>query len=77
MTKKASLSDRRKARHAVEKTEKRAKLGSGKRFAAVEREAKSSGATNPAAVAAAAGRKKYGAKKMAALAAAGKKRHKK
>lgn len=51
-----------------------AKLGSGKRFAAVEASARASGARNPAAVAAAAGRKKYGAKKMASLAAAGRKR---
>ena len=50
------------------------KLGSGARFAAVERSAAASGAKNPAAVAAAAGRKKYGAHKMAELAAAGRKR---
>lgn len=49
------------------------KLGSGARFKAVERAAAASGARNPAAVAAAAGRKKYGAKKMAALSAAGRK----
>lgn len=52
---------------------KKPKLGSGKRFAAVEKAAKKSGATNPAAVAAAAGMKKYGKKKMAKLAAKGKK----
>lgn len=51
-----------------------AKLGSGKRFAAVEASARASGARDPAAVAAAAGRKKYGASKMAKLAAAGRKR---
>ena len=50
------------------------KLGSGKRFAAVEAAARASGARNPAAVAAAAGRKKYGQKKMTALAEAGKRR---
>jgi len=49
-----------------------AKLGSGARFKAVEKSAKASGARNPAAVAAAVGRKKYGAKKMASLAAKGK-----
>jgi len=49
-------------------------LGSGKRFAAVEASARASGARNPAAVAAAAGRKKYGEKKMAAMSAAGRKR---
>jgi hypothetical protein len=53
---------------------KKAKLGSGARFKAVEKKARASGARNPAAVAAAAGRKKYGAKKMAAMAAAGRRR---
>jgi hypothetical protein len=48
--------------------------GGGGRFAEVEAAAKKSGAKNPAAVAAMAGRKKYGAKKMAKWAAAGKKR---
>jgi hypothetical protein len=51
----------------------KAPLGQGGRFAAVEASARASGARNPAAVAAAAGRKKYGAKKMAQMAAAGKK----
>lgn len=46
----------------------KAKLGAGGRFAAVEAAAKKSGARNPAAVAAAVGRKKYGAKKMAKMA---------
>src|SRR5437870_1979459 len=50
------------------------KLGTGKRFAAVEASAAKSGARNPAAVAAAAGRKKFGAKKMAALAKTGARR---
>lgn len=50
------------------------KLGTGKRFAAVERSAAKGGARNPAAVAAVQGRKKFGAKKMAALAAAGRRR---
>lgn len=48
------------------------KLGSGARFKAVEKSA--SGARDPAAVAAAVGRKKYGAKKMAKMAAAGRKK---
>lgn len=52
----------------------KAKLGSGKRFAAIERKAAASGARNPAAVAAAAGIAKYGVKKMTKLAQAGKKR---
>lgn len=53
------------------------KLGSGKRFAAIEKKAAASGATNPAAVAAAAGIKKYGVKKMTSLAKKGKKKAKK
>lgn len=53
---------------------KKPKLGSGKRFAAVEASAKASGAKNPAAVAAAAGRAKYGQAKMTKMAVAGKKR---
>ena len=51
-----------------------AKLGSGKRFAAIEAEARASGAKSPGAVAAAAGRKKWGAAKMAKWSAAGRKR---
>lgn len=50
------------------------KLGTGKRFAAVAASAAKSGARNPKAVAAAVGRRKFGAKKMAALAAAGRRR---
>ena len=49
-------------------------LGSGARFKAVEASARRSGARDPAAVAAAAGRSKYGQKKMTALAEAGKRR---
>lgn len=56
---------------------KKAPLGEGSRFKKVEAEAKKSGAKNPAAVAAAAGRKKYGEKKMAALSAKGKRDAKK
>lgn len=51
---------------------KKPPLGSGARFKAVEASAAKSGARNPAAVAAAAGRKKYGAKKFAALGKKGK-----
>jgi len=46
-------------------------LGEGSRFKAVAAEAARNGARNPNAVAAAVGRRKYGAKKMAAMAAAG------
>ncbi len=52
----------------------KAKLGSGSRFKAVEASAKKSGASNPAAVAAAVGIKKYGKAKMEKLAQAGKKK---
>lgn len=52
----------------------KAKLGSGARFKAVEKAAAKSGASNPAAVAAAAGIKKYGKAKMEKMAKAGKKR---
>ncbi len=48
-----------------------APLGQGGRFAAVEASARASGASNPAAVAAAAGRKKYGQKKMTQLSLKG------
>jgi hypothetical protein len=56
---------------------KKPKLGSGGRFKAVEESARKSGASNPAAVAAAVGIKKYGAKRMSEMAAAGRKRAKK
>lgn len=55
---------------------KKSKLGSGKRFAAVEKKAAASGAKNPAAVAAAVGIKKYGKEKMGKMAAAGRKKKK-
>ncbi len=51
----------------------KAPLGQGGRFAAVMKSAAASGARNPAAVAAAVGREKYGAKKFQAMAAKGKK----
>lgn len=53
-----------------------AKLGSGKNFAKLEREAKAGGARNPAAVAAAAGRKAHGQAAMTRYAQMGKKRAK-
>lgn len=55
----------------------KAKLGSGARFKAIEKSAATSGAKNPAAVAAAAGMKKYGKAKMERMAQAGKARGKK
>lgn len=52
----------------------KAKLGSGKRFASLKSKlAKEPGVTNPGALAASIGRKKYGGAKMAKLAARGKK----
>ena len=50
------------------------KLGSGGRFKALTKKIAAHGAKNPKAVAAAIGRKKYGAKKMASMAAKGRKR---
>ena len=53
---------------------KSTKLGGGGRFEMVKEKAAESGADNPAAVAAAAGRKKYGADKFQAMAAKGRKK---
>jgi hypothetical protein len=50
------------------------KLGSGANFAKVMAQAKASGAKNPAAVAAVAGRRAHGAKAMAKFSAMGRKR---
>lgn len=51
------------------------KLGSGKRFANLKNTlSKEKGVTDPAALAAAIGRKKYGKAKMAKMAAKGKKK---
>lgn len=50
------------------------KLGSGKRFKSVAASARRSGARNPNAVAAVAGRKKWGKKRMARMAARGRRR---
>jgi hypothetical protein len=56
------------------KPDKDAPLGSGGRFAALKQGlSKEKGVTNPGALAAAIGRRKYGAKKMAAMSAAGRK----
>jgi len=54
----------------------RAPLGSGARFKALEADiAKNPKVTNPAAVAASIGRKKYGKKRFQKLAANGRKNH--
>jgi hypothetical protein len=53
----------------------KAKLGSGARFRKLKKQIAAKGnVRDPAAVAAAIGRKKYGAKKMAKLSAQGRKR---
>ncbi len=53
----------------------RAKLGSGKRFAALKAKiAARGGVRDPGAVAAAIGRKKYGKKRFQKLAAAGRRK---
>ena len=56
------------------KPNKKAPLGAGGRFAAVEAAAKKSGARNPAAVAASVGRKKYGNAAMTKMAVKGKRK---
>lgn len=47
------------------------KLGGGGRFQKLEGELSHKGVSNPAAVAASIGRKKYGAKKMSSMSAKG------
>lgn len=61
------------ARKAYEKARKKTKAGEGSRFKAVEASAKAGGASDPGAVAASVGRKKYGKKKFQKMAADGKK----
>jgi hypothetical protein len=56
-------------------TAKKPPLGSGERFKALEKSLKGK-VSNPAAVAASIGRKKYGAAKMAKMSAAGRKKAK-
>jgi hypothetical protein len=70
----STLAQRRGARKQYKRAAEMTKPGEGARFKALEKSAKMSGASNPAAVAAAAGRKKYGPKKFAAMAAAGRKK---
>ena len=68
------------ARAAARKGYEQAKgapIGQGKRFAALAASARASGARNPEAVAAAAGRKAHGAQRMAQMAAAGRSRARK
>lgn len=51
---------------------KKPKLGTGARFKKLETSLSKKGASNPGALAAYIGRKKYGTKKMASMAAKGK-----
>jgi len=69
--KKASPAARKAARSKYEQAKKKP-LGEGSRFAAIEASAKASGAKNPAAVAAAAGRKAHGQKSMTRYSKKGK-----
>jgi hypothetical protein len=56
------------------KPNSKAPLGQGGRFAALEGKlSKQKGITNPGALAASIGRKKYGSKKMASMASKGRK----
>jgi hypothetical protein len=71
---KKSLSKRRAARKNYKKVAAKSKPGEGSRFKAVEKSAAASGASNPAAVAASVGRKKYGKAKFQKMAAAGRKK---
>lgn len=61
------------AKRAVAEAAKKP-LGEGSRFKAVAKAAKAAGAKDPDAVAAAIGRKKYGAAKMAKMAAKGRRK---
>jgi hypothetical protein len=68
-----NIAKRREAREAYKKAAKESAPGEGSRFAAVEKSAAAGGARNPAAVAAAVGRRKYGAKRFARMSSAGRK----
>ena len=61
------------ARRAYERAAAEHPVGEGSRFKAVEASARASGARNPAAVAAAVGRRKYSKARFQKMAQAGKK----
>jgi hypothetical protein len=73
MAERKSKKVRKKLASAQAATQKKAKLGTGKRFSALKKSIAASGAKDPGAVAAAIGRKKFGAKKFAKLGQKGKK----
>lgn len=52
----------------------KSKVGTGKRFAALEKKLDKQGVKNPSALAAAIGRAKFGKKKMTKMAAKGRKK---
>ncbi len=58
----------------VEPIMAKAKLGTGARFKALKKKLTKKGATNPGALAAWIGRRKYGAKKMASMSASGRRK---
>jgi hypothetical protein len=65
----------RKRKKKAASTGSKAKLGSGARFKALKTKlGKRKGVSNPGALAAYIGRKKYGAAKMSKMSAAGRKR---
>jgi hypothetical protein len=66
------ISKRKSLRGGANQPASKAKLGSGGRFKALEKKVHG---RNPAAIAAAIGRSKYGKKKFQQLAAAGRRRH--
>lgn len=66
-----ALADYRKSPAAPAKPNAQAKIGSGGRFAALKAKLAARGATDPGALAASIGRKKYGNAKMAKMAANG------
>jgi len=73
MAKRMSPAARSAARQNYEEAAAHSAPGEGSRFKAVEAEAAANGASNPAAVAAAVGRRKYGKAKFAAMGRAGRK----
>ena len=72
---KSTLSQMRQARQQYQQAKKKP-VGEGGRFKAIEKSAKLGGAKNPAAVAAVAGRKKYGQEKMTKWSVQGRKKGK-
>ena len=71
---KYSKKGKKSGKKSSKKSAKKPKLGTGARFAALTKKlSKKKGIYNPAGLAAAIGRKKYGKKRMASMAAKGRK----